>query len=228
MKIIWSASSFSSRWMQHIWFVMTQHALIHTCAHFWDICVCCAYNLMAHWYTPFAILILLCRQNLAKIVKVLSNRPMPSLGKMRTRAKELAASSPECFDTPEGRCGIQQSLTVGLRDMVAQLLKDGELWETVVGSVWHCCRGERPGGPHCRWETFQICMNVTCTVYRLISSSVETGSSWQWRGALITSRVRSSAEIAASCHTTSSCHQLVDEDEDNRSKFLIASWRTNA
>ena len=49
---------------------------------------------------------------------------MPSLGKMRTRAKELTASSPEHFDTPEGSCGVQQSPTVALRDQVAQLLKD--------------------------------------------------------------------------------------------------------
>ena len=59
--------------------------------------------------------------------QVLNHRPMPSLGKMRTRAKELTASSPELFDTPEGSCGIQQSLTAALRDQVAQLLKDAPL-----------------------------------------------------------------------------------------------------
>ena len=48
---------------------------------------------------------------------------MPSLGKMRTKAKELNGSSPEVFDTPEGSCGVQRSLTVVLREQVAQLLK---------------------------------------------------------------------------------------------------------
>ena len=46
-------------WMQHIWFVMRWHALIHTLRTFFEISACCAYNLMAHWYTSFAILILL-------------------------------------------------------------------------------------------------------------------------------------------------------------------------
>ena len=58
-----------------------------------------------------------------KDCQVLSNRPMPSLGKMRTRAKELTASFLQLFDTPEGSCGVQ-SLTVTSRDQVAQLLKD--------------------------------------------------------------------------------------------------------
>ena len=49
---------------------------------------------------------------------------MPSLGKIRTRAKELTASFLQLFDTPEGSCGVQQSLTVTSRDQVAQLLKD--------------------------------------------------------------------------------------------------------
>ena len=98
------------------------HSYIH-CAHFWDICACCTYNLMAHWYISFAILILLCRQNLAK--NVLSAEPQTDAitGKEEDKGKGTP-SSIQVFDTPEGSCGVQQSLTVALRDQVAQFLKD--------------------------------------------------------------------------------------------------------
>ena len=48
-------------------------------------------------------------------------------GKDENKGKGTCCILSRTFDTPEGRCGIQQSLTVGLRDQVAQLLKDGEL-----------------------------------------------------------------------------------------------------
>ena len=107
--------------MQLIWFVATW------LAHFWDICGCCTYNLMAHWYISFAILILLCRQNLGKTVSSAEPQTNAIAGKDEDKGKWTYCILSWHFWHPRGELWCQQSLTVALRDQVAQRLKDAPL-----------------------------------------------------------------------------------------------------
>ena len=118
MKITWSASSFSSR-MNATYLVCHEIACTHTyIVHiFWDICVCCAYNLMGHWYTSFTILILLCRQNLAKIVSSAEPKTDAITGKDEDKGKGTYCILSWTFWHPRGElwhsavsdCGIERS-----------------------------------------------------------------------------------------------------------------------
>lgn len=106
MNITWKVNSYEG-WMWYIRCVMARHA--HTHLLLWQ-----AFSSTTHcadkaWQTLFL---------------VPRDRPMPSLGKIRAKAKELNQSSPEVSATSEGNCGVQHSLTVALKEQVAQILKN--------------------------------------------------------------------------------------------------------
>ena len=106
MNITWKVNSYEG-WMWYIRCVMARHA--HTHLLLWQ-----AFSSTTH-----------CADKAwQKLFLVPRDRPMPSLGKIRAKAKELNQSSPEVSATSEGNCGVQHSLTVALKEQVAQILKN--------------------------------------------------------------------------------------------------------